>query len=86
MTAAISLKKCIRYGNMKKDAENSIRRSDGMIPLKIETLLDGRVVEHDRVEYKTGWNPNTVIHSICAFANDLPGKRQKGLSFDWCMR
>ncbi len=22
-----------------------------MIPLKIETLLEGRVVEHDRVEY-----------------------------------
>lgn len=42
-----------------------------MIPLKIETLLEGRVVEHDRVEYKTGWNPNDVIHSICAFANDM---------------
>lgn len=27
-----------------------------MIPLKIETLLEGRIVEHDRVEYKTGWN------------------------------
>lgn len=35
-----------------------------MIPLKIETLLEGRVVEHDRVEYKTGWNPNDIIHSI----------------------
>ena len=34
-----------------------------------ETLLEGRVVEHDRVEYKTGWNPNDMIHSICAFAN-----------------
>ncbi len=41
-----------------------------MIPLKIETLLEGRVVEHDRVEYKIGWNPNDIIHSICAFAND----------------
>ena len=41
-----------------------------MIPLKIETLLEGRVVEHDRVEYKTGWNPNAIIHSICAFANE----------------
>ena len=41
-----------------------------MIPLKIETLLEGRIVEHDRVEYKTGWNPNAIIHSICAFAND----------------
>ena len=35
-----------------------------MIPLKIETLLEGRVVEHDRVEYKTGWNPNDIIHSM----------------------
>lgn len=41
-----------------------------MIPLKIDTLLEGRVVEHDRVEYKTGWNPNDTLHTICAFAND----------------
>lgn len=41
-----------------------------MIPLKIETLLEGRVVENDRVEYKTGWNHNDIIHSICSFAND----------------
>lgn len=42
-----------------------------MIPLKLETLLAGRVVEQDRVEYKTGWNPNDVIQTVCAFANDL---------------
>ncbi|GHU63464.1 hypothetical protein AGMMS49983_06970 [Clostridia bacterium] len=42
-----------------------------MIPLKIETLLEGRVVEQDRVEYKKGWNPNEVIQTICAFANDF---------------
>jgi ATP-dependent DNA helicase RecG len=42
-----------------------------MIPLKLETLLEGRVVEQDRVEYKKGWNPNEVIHTICAFANDF---------------
>ena len=41
-----------------------------MIPLKIETLLAGRVVEQNRVEYKEGWNPCDIIHSICAFAND----------------
>jgi len=41
-----------------------------MIPLKLETLLEGRVVEHDRVEYKSGWNPSETIHTICAFAND----------------
>ena len=32
-----------------------------MIPLKIETLLEGRVVEHDRVEYKTGWNHSSIV-------------------------
>lgn len=41
-----------------------------MIPLKIETLLDGKVVEQNRIEYKEGWNPNDIIHTICAFAND----------------
>ena len=42
-----------------------------MIPLKIETLLDGRVVEQDRVEYKKGWNPSDTIHTMCAYANDF---------------
>ncbi|MFI3176141.1 MAG: putative DNA binding domain-containing protein [Eubacteriales bacterium] len=41
-----------------------------MIPLKIETLLEGKVVEKNRVEYKEGWNPSDIIHTICAFAND----------------
>ena len=41
-----------------------------MIPLKIEILLSGRIVEQDGVEYKTGWNPEDTIHTICAFAND----------------
>lgn len=41
-----------------------------MIPLKIETLLEGKVVERNRVEYKQGWNPEDIIHTICAFAND----------------
>lgn len=41
-----------------------------MIPLKIEKLLAGKVVEQNRVEYKEGWNPNDIIQSICAYAND----------------
>lgn len=41
-----------------------------MIPLKIDTLLAGQVVEQNRVEYKEGWNPNSIIRTICAFAND----------------
>jgi ATP-dependent DNA helicase RecG len=43
-----------------------------MIPLKLETLLEGKVVEQDRVEYKKGWNPTETIHTICAYANDYP--------------
>jgi ATP-dependent DNA helicase RecG len=41
-----------------------------VIPLKIETLLEGQVVERNRVEYKEGWNPSDIVHTICAFAND----------------
>ena len=41
-----------------------------MISLKIETLLGGKVVEKNRVEYKEGWKPSDITHSICAFAND----------------
>ncbi len=27
------------------------------IPINIETLLAGKVVESERIEYKKGWNP-----------------------------
>ena len=47
-----------------------IESGGGMIPLKIEKLLAGRVVEQNRVEYKEGWNPNDIIQTICAYAND----------------
>ena len=42
-----------------------------MIPLKLETLLQDRVVESDRVEYKRGFNPSDIITTICAYANDF---------------
>ncbi|MDZ7772846.1 MAG: ATP-binding protein [Balneolaceae bacterium] len=29
------------------------------------------MVETDRVEYKSGWNPEDIIHTMCAFANDI---------------
>ena len=28
-------------------------------------------MENDRIEYKTGWNPDAIYRSICAFANDF---------------
>ncbi len=42
------------------------------LPINIEELLGGRAVEGDRIEYKTGWNPDAIYRSVCAFANDSP--------------
>ena len=44
-----------------------------MIPIKIETLLEGRKVEQNRIEYKEGFNPADIVHTICAYANDIAG-------------
>ena len=41
------------------------------LPVNIEDLLHGKVLEWERLEFKRGWNPEEVIHTICAFANDL---------------
>lgn len=42
-----------------------------ILPIDVKGLLENEVVESSRIEYKTGWNPDTIIHSICAFANDI---------------
>jgi len=41
------------------------------LPINIEELLGGRAVEDNRIEYKTGWNPDAIYRSVCAFANDF---------------
>ncbi len=41
------------------------------LPVNISDLINGRTVESARVEYKRSWNPETIIHSVCAFANDI---------------
>ena len=38
---------------------------------KIEDLLEMRTIEGSRIEYKKGWNPVKILHTICAFANDI---------------
>ena len=43
------------------------------IPVNIEKLIDENIVENVRIEYKNSFNPETVMKSICAFANDLDG-------------
>ena len=41
------------------------------LPLNLDDLLRQRTVEGDRIEYKAGWNPDAVIKTLCAFANDF---------------
>lgn len=41
------------------------------IPVNIDDLINQRVVESTRIEFKSSWNPTPIIHSICAFANDI---------------
>jgi len=41
------------------------------LPVNIESLVNGNTIEWERLEFKQGWNPEVVIRSMCAFANDL---------------
>ena len=41
------------------------------LPINLEDLLRQRTVERDRIEYKAGWNPDPIIRTLCAFANDF---------------
>ena len=41
------------------------------LPVNIDDLINHRKVEWARIEYKEGWNPERIAHTICAFANDI---------------
>ncbi len=41
------------------------------LPINIKSLISTETVENERKEFKEGWNPEKIIHSICAFANDI---------------
>ncbi|MBD3892670.1 Fic family protein [Hydrogenophaga sp.] len=41
------------------------------LPINIADLLRQRTVEGERIEYKAGWNPDAIIRTLCAFANDF---------------
>lgn len=42
-----------------------------MLPINLEDLLSQRTVEGSRIEYKAGWNPDAIVRTLCAFANDF---------------
>lgn len=41
------------------------------LPINIDDLLKKRTIESERIEYKENWNPLSILHTICAFANDF---------------
>ena len=41
------------------------------IPTSIENILNENIVENARLELKKNWNPEPILHTICAFANDI---------------
>ena len=41
------------------------------LPIDVESLMHGRSVEWELLEFKKGWNPEGVLHTMCAFANDF---------------
>ena len=41
------------------------------LPINVHELIENRVVESSRIEYKADWNPEPIVHTITAFANDV---------------
>lgn len=41
------------------------------LPINIYELIHAKVVESERIEYKSGWNKEDILHTICTFANDF---------------
>jgi ATP-dependent DNA helicase RecG len=41
------------------------------LPINVADLLHGKSVEWERLEFKKGWNPLDILHTMCAFANDF---------------
>ncbi len=41
------------------------------LPININDILIGKTVEWERLEFKSGWNPEAVTKTLCAFANDF---------------
>lgn len=41
------------------------------LAININDLLNKQKIESNRIEFKKGWNPANIYHSVCAFANDF---------------
>ena len=41
------------------------------LPINVRKLLESNLVEKERLEFKSGFNPKKTLHTITAFANDF---------------
>ena len=41
------------------------------IPVNVSDLINQKVVESTRIEFKESFNPDSILKTICAFANDI---------------
>ena len=39
------------------------------LPINVKELIDNRVVESTRIEYKADWDPEPIFHSLHRTAN-----------------
>ena len=53
------------------DAHSYQKFGDHKLPINLLDLLRQRTAEGERIEYKAGWNPDAIIRTLCAFANDF---------------
>lgn len=53
-----------------REAHDSVKT----LPINLDSLVHGKAVESERLEFKAGWNPLAALHAICAFANDFEGR------------
>jgi len=47
------------------------------LPINITDLIHGKSIEWERLEFKKGWNPEEVAHTLCAYRNRLIGDFMK---------
>ncbi len=41
------------------------------IPVSVHQLINDKIVESNRIEFKADFNPDAIVRTICAFANDI---------------
>jgi len=41
------------------------------LPININELIHGSTVEWERIEFKEGWNPEIILHTICSKPSDF---------------